>query len=101
MERTERRTSSRLQIMVAFLFLANLASDQALAVSGNELLEACQSQDQYLQGFCFGFVQAVKYSVAEFPGHMPACKQEIAQATGQQLKDIVLKGLVDNPSQRH
>jgi hypothetical protein len=105
MERTERRvfrTSIRLRIMAAFLLLAILTiSEQAPAVSGNELLEICQSQNEADQAFCFGFVQAVKYSVADFPGRAPACKQEIARATGQQLKDIVLKELIDKPAQRH
>jgi hypothetical protein len=91
----------RVKLRLSFVVICLLASSQCFAVSGNDLVEACKSSGRFEQGFCLGFVRAVKYSVADFPNMENKCKAEIAKAPATQLINIVLKKLQDEPEQRH
>jgi hypothetical protein len=82
---------------VVFMML----SSTCFAVSGNDFLSACKSTQEFEQGFCGGFVQAVKYSVVEFPSFAPSCKEKLALIPLSQLKDVVIKEFSSNPEKRH
>lgn len=86
---------------LSFSALLLLFSSPALPVSGNLLLDACESKTEFGNGFCVGFMQAMKYSVAEFPYSDKKCKKVLRKVPVEQLTDIVIKELENAPEQRH
>lgn len=106
---------------IAALSLLLPASElHAQQISGNELLETCTSENQVFAGFCLGYiigysegapwgVNVTLYnldpnkSVSErneqiglFTG---SCVPE--SASNEQLRDVVLKHIIDHPETRH
>jgi hypothetical protein len=89
-----------IHLLVSALALAGFAGNTA-AVSGNDLYAACQSPGQYEQGFCAGFIQAAKHSIAAFPAMSQDCKRQLTLASPPQLTEVVLEELRDNPDSAH
>lgn len=93
---------------------------QAQQISGNELLETCASDNQVLAGFCIGYI--IGYSEgAPWGAYMAATRfteglstSELneaagvllsscvpAEASNEQLRDVVTKHIRENPETRH
>ncbi|MTJ05053.1 MAG: hypothetical protein FH759_10230 [Sediminimonas qiaohouensis] len=92
----------------------------AQQISGNELLETCTSDNQVLAGFCVGYIigysEGAPWGVALAADNMPAetgtpdvntlvgkvtgsCVP--ADASNDQLRDVVIKYMQENPASRH
>ena len=93
---------------------------QAQQISGNELLETCTSDNQVLAGFCLGYI--IGYSEGapwganvtlynlDPAGSVSERNKQIGLFTGscvpeeasnEQLRDVVLKHIIDHPEARH
>lgn len=111
---------SAFSVLCAALVLFSGHSANAQSISGNELQETCVSQDPVFGGFCIGYIlgaiegmslgayavlgaagedetsEAINASISSFLGHCTP-----AEATNDQLRDVVVKYLHDNPETRH
>lgn len=106
---------------IAALSLLLPASElHAQQISGNELLETCTSEDQVLAGFCLGYI--IGYSEGapwganvtlynlDPGGSVSERNKQIglftgscvpAEASNEQLRDVVLKHIIEHPETRH
>lgn len=106
-------------VVSALLFTAPTAHAQQ-HISGNELYEACQSDDPVLAGFCIGYIisQIEGQSFGAFTvlnqlqeaDNAAEINERIAAflnycapdtASNEQLRDVVAVHLRDNPQTRH
>lgn len=102
----------------SLLLVAN--NSNAQQISGNELLETCTSENQVMAGFCLGYI--IGYSEgapwgatlaiirATEDGDTDRLNKMASLATGscvpseasnEQLRDVVVKHLHNNPETRH
>jgi hypothetical protein len=87
--------------VAANILPADNASAQAIS-SGNDLYAACRSTELYPLAKCIGYVQGVKDGI--LVDHIlgsrnaPFCLR--SEVTLEQLRDIVLKFIQDNPALR-
>ena len=106
---------------IAALSLLLPASElHAQQISGNELLETCTSEDQVLAGFCLGYI--IGYSEGapwganvtlynlDPGGSVSERNKQIglftgscvpAEASNEQLRDVVIKHIIEHPETRH
>lgn len=112
--------SGRLAAIVTFALLIHAPSAHAQQISGNELYEACQSDDPVLAGFCIGYIisQIEGQSFGAFTVLNQIQEAENAAeintrigmflnycapdtASNEQLRDVAINHLRDNPQTRH
>jgi len=105
-------------VAITFSGAASVATAQQ--ISGNELYEACQSDNIVLSGFCIGYIigQIEGQSFGAFSVLNQIQPAENAEeingriglflnhcipheASNDQLRDVVLKHLRENPETRH
>ena len=106
--------------ILAALLLLPATGLHAQQISGNELLETCTSDNQVLVGFCLGYIigysegapwganltlygQNPRLSVSQLNSQIDrftgSCVPQ--EATNEQLRDVVLKHIVEHPESRH
>ena len=74
-------------------------AQKAYFLTGNNLLDTCEESD----GACLGYVMGVADRISSEQA-LPKAKQVICvpvEATGKQVKDVVVKYLRSQPEQRH
>lgn len=83
-----------------------LAAGPALAAQpgdyfydGNKLHEACQIDHGFCVGYVAGIVDSYGYIASYSSGPLQFCLPH--NATAQQVSDVAVKYLDDNPAQRH
>jgi hypothetical protein len=84
-------------LTASFLLLASSAN--AEFDTGNDLYKYCTAPaaDYFSKGMCFGLTSGYFDSF-----HLAyKCEQETPQITRQQIRDIVMKALMDAPAKRH
>ena len=106
---------------LAALSLLLPATDlHAQQISGNELLETCTSDNQVLAGFCLGYIigysegapwganvtldnldpdKSVKERNEQIGLFTGSCVP--GEASNEQLRDVVLKHIIEHPETRH
>ncbi len=68
-------------------------------LTGNDLLERCESKDAYGNGICLGYVEAIRDAFL-IGSETPPFATPV-EVTNQQLVDVVVKYLKDHPQRRH
>ena len=87
-----------------FLLLSTSAQAQHVSTTtGNTLLEACESKDEFQQAFCLGYIAGASdvdgMDGATFPERRRSCVAE--SVTNGQVRDVVVKYLREHPEERH
>lgn len=89
--------------LLIFLVSASGHAQQVSTMTGNTLLEACESKDEFQQAFCLGYILGVAdldaMDGAAFPDRRRSCRAE--NVTNGQERDVVVKYLKDHPEERH
>jgi len=108
------------KILATLLISLSASAPHAQQISGNELLETCVSDNQVLAGFCLGYIigysegapwganvtlynldpgKSVKERNEQIGLFTGSCVPE--SASNEQLRDVVLKHIIDHPETRH
>jgi hypothetical protein len=84
------------RLTAAFVFwLAFYTTAEANFITGNQLLAACEATDKASDAFCMGTILAYYDMLYEMEYH---CRD--GHLTGQQIRDVVVKYLKENPAHR-
>lgn len=81
-----------------FALLAILFPSSALSLSGNELLEDCQSDLDFSYGTCLGFIYGSSRTLISFSDGVVCVPSGV---NVEQKVDVVVQYLKQNPTIRH
>jgi hypothetical protein len=89
--------------LLLLLVSASAHSQRVSTMTGNTLLEACESKDAFQHALCLGYIQGATdidaMDGATFPERRRSCVTE--NVTNGQIEDVVVKYLRDHPEERH
>jgi hypothetical protein len=92
---------ARLTAFVVLAIIFGTPSANAAFDNGNKLLEYCESTDPFYLGACVGHITAISDTLATQNGVNGYFACPPADATRQQLMDVVTHWLREHPEARH
>jgi len=88
---------------IVLLTMAPAHAQHVSTVTGNQLLEYCESKDAFAQGLCDGYITGASdiesMEGSAFPDRRRSCTPNTV--TNGQMTDVVVKYLKDHPEERH
>lgn len=89
-------------MILAALLIANPAkAGEVVKDNGNELLELCNSSNQYERGMCLGYIRGLSVGVETMLSFQNKKICYPAGVTVGQMQDVVVSYIERNPAKRH